>query len=303
MLAHLPSLQNVTLKACPLAEQQGYQDSIIRLLPRLQILDSHKVSSAAMQAKQQTGSSIAKPPSAQRSALQPQEKLLLSNIIVEIDGARLPAKRDSAQANDRAAKSPQRQKLVSSGADEAAVMASRPVLKRKQIEQLDNAGTADAKAGCGPSHASNGAQEGKKAKQATRTGKGVHEVARDRQGASSRAVAGELGKKKPCRDATAAASGVQSQEDGIMKQGKRLSMNTAKDLGTGEKGLREQSMIAAKTARDKPSKKLRDPKGKASALVPSMPQAQASSTVQSASQALASGKQVAAPKSNSHHRV
>lgn len=302
VLAQLPCLQNLTLKACPVADQQGYQGSIISLLPQLQILDSQKVSNAALQAKQQTQQKSAKQPSAQRSAVQPQEEVLLSNSINRIGRADEPAKQKATQASGRAPDSTQRKPPVSSGTDKAAGIASRPVSKRKQTEQLDDSGTANAKAGHGPSHGSSGAQEGEKGKQATNAGKGVHRATAIQE-VSVRTVAGEPGKKKPRRDVTAAPGGVQSQEKSMGEDRETQhagSMDKSEYLGTGVKTLQEQTRLAASTAKVKPSKKLKEQKGKASASVLGKPQAQASRKAQRASQALASGKEVGLLRSKLH---
>ena len=298
MLAQLPSLQNLTLKACPVAEQQSYQDSVIRLLPQLQVLDSHKVSNAATQARQQEQSSSAKQPSAQRPALQAHEKRPLSNSIDRMGRAQQPAMKKATQAHDKTAVSIGRQQQVSSGSDEAAVLASRPVFKRKQREQPDESGTANAKAGHGVSHVSSGAHEGKRARQATSTGQGI---ATDRQADSVSAVAGEPGKKQPCRDITAAADAVQSQKDSIRKERRtQHTLTMGKTSGLGVKALKQHTATAVDAAKIKPSKKLTGQKGKASAPVLGMPQAQASRKAQSASQALATGKEVGLPGTRSH---
>ena len=298
MLAQLPCLQNLTLKACPVAEQQSYQGSIISLLPQLQILDSQKVSDAAMQARQQTQSKSAKQEPAQRGALQPQEKLPLSDSIDKMDRGMQPAKQKTTHRNDRAADSARHDPLVSSGTDKAARIASKPVSKRKQREQVDDSDTADAKTGHGASHASSGAQQGKKAKQATSTGQAA---AADRQANYVNAVAGQLGKKLPHGNVTA-AGGLQTQKDSTREEGRtQQTLTMGKTSGQGAKTLGEQTMIAVDTAEKKPSKKLREKKGKASAPVLGTPQAQASRKAQHASQALASGREVGLPRSNLHH--
>ena len=302
VLGQLPCLQNLTLKACPVADQQGYKDSIISLLPQLQILDSQKVPNAALQVKQQTQSKGAKQLYAQRSEVQPQQKVQLSNSINRMDGAEQLAKQKTTQINDRVADFTWREPPVSSGTDKAAGIASKPVSKRKQREQLNDSGTADAKAGHGASHASSGAQIGKKAKQATSIGQAV---AADRRAHSVSTVAGQLGKKKPRRDVTTAAGGVKSQEDSIREDRRvqqTLSMGDTSGLGPGAKTVGNHTIIAVDTAESKPSKKLREKKGKASAPVPGKPQAQASRKAQRSSQALASGKEVGPPRSKSHQR-
>ena len=297
MLAQLPCLQNLTLKACPVADQQGYQGSIISLLPQLQILDSQKVSNAAMQAKQQAQRKSAKQKLAQRGALQPQEKLPLSDSIDRMDRGLQPAKQKTTQTNDRAADSARHEPPVSSGTDKAARIASKSVHKRKQREQLDESGTADAKGGHGLSVASSGAQQGKKARQATSTGQAV---AADRQTNSVSAVAGQLGKKLPHGNVTA-AGGIQIKKDSTREEGRKQQTPTmGKTSGQGAKTLGNQTMIAVDTAENKPSKKLSGKKGKASAPVLGTPQAQASRKAQRASQALASGKEVGLPRSKLH---
>ena len=52
VLAQLPNLQNLTLKGCPLTEQPGYPEIVKELLPRLQILDSHRLSLPGRAGKQ-----------------------------------------------------------------------------------------------------------------------------------------------------------------------------------------------------------------------------------------------------------
>ena len=298
VLAQLPCLQNLTLKACPVADQQGYQGSIISLLPQLQILDSQKVSNAAKQAKQQTQSKSAKQTPAQRGALQPQEKLPLSDSIDMMDKGMQPAKQKTTQSNDRAAGSARYEPPVSSSTDKAAGIASKPVSKRKQREQLDDSGRADAKAGHGVSHANNGAQQGKKAKQATSMGQAV---AADRQADSVSAVAGQLGKKLPHGNVTAAGGGLQIQRDSTREErGTQQTLTMGMTSGQGAKTLGAQTMIAVGTAKNKPSKKSREKNGGASAPVLGMPQAQASRKAQRASQALASGKEVGLSRSTSH---
>ena len=44
VLAQLPNLQNLTLKGCPLAEQQGYPDNVREQLSQLHIIDSQRLS-------------------------------------------------------------------------------------------------------------------------------------------------------------------------------------------------------------------------------------------------------------------
>ena len=300
MLAQLPCLQNLTLKACPVAEQQSYQGRIISLLPQLQILDSHKVSNAAMQAKSQTQSKIAKQSSAQRSALLPPEKLPLSSRIDRTHKAHQPAMKKSTPANDKAAESTQRQQPVSSGVDEAAVIASRSVSKRKQREQLDGSGTADANADHGLSHGSSAAQEGKRAKQATST---EQAVAADRQAGLASAVAEKLGKKKPRRDMTASAGHVQSHGDSIREDRRvqhTLGMGDTNGAGPGVKTVEDHTMLAIDTAKHKASKKAKEHKGMGSASMVGKSQAQASRKAQRTSQALASGKEVGLCRSKSH---
>lgn len=52
ILAQLPNLQNLTLKGCPLAEQQGYPDNVKEQLSQLRILDSNRLSMSGKTNKQ-----------------------------------------------------------------------------------------------------------------------------------------------------------------------------------------------------------------------------------------------------------
>ena len=300
MLAQLPCLQNLTLKACPVADQQGYQDSVISLLPQLHILDSHRVCNAVTQAKQQIQNRGAKQPSTQRPALQPQEKLLLSSRIDRTDRSHQPATKRSTQAKKIAAELPRLQQPVSGDTDEAPAIASRPVSKRKQREQLDDPDTADGNAGHGLSYVSSGPQEGKKDKQAISIGKGVQGLAANRRADPVSTIARELGKKKLRRDVTAAATGVQFRKDSIRKEKvtqHTLSMDDTSKLRTGMKTPLGSSMLAVKAAKPQPSKKSREHKSDASAPVPGKAQAQVSRKAQGASRPLASGKEVILPRS------
>ena len=155
VLAQLPNLQNLTLKGCPLAEQQGYPGNVKEQLPQLLILDSHRLSMSGKLSKQpaKAGHSTADVSSPGKGSRQPPATGNTAFEVVGSTGTRLGAQPKLAHSSkhpdssDKQPAGPQMQaakrkhhESAPAASERAAGMPHRP--SEEPVKKLKTAGSA-----------------------------------------------------------------------------------------------------------------------------------------------------------------